>query len=310
MTTSILITGASGLIGKRLTDLLLQKGYRVSHLGRARKAGAIPSFVWNIETGEMDPQSLNDVDVIIHLAGAGVAEKRWTSARKQEILSSRTKSSALLCSTLKNSRHQVKTVISASAIGIYGFEIDDGNFLSEESSPGNNYLAKVVLDWEKEVDQIALLGIRVVKIRIGIVLSDQGGALKEMANPIKYGVGAPLASGRQIISWIHLEDLCSIFMLVVQDEKLQGAYNAVGPQPVTNEEMTVAIAKVLGRPLWLPNIPAFILRLILGEMAEVVIHGSRVSSQKIQEKGFSFQFSALEPALRNLFHRRNGERNS
>ena len=301
MTTSILLTGASGLVGTRLTDMLLQKGYQVAHLGRSKRPGKVPSYVWNVAKGEFDPEALNGVDAIIHLAGAGVAEKRWTSRRKKEILESRTKSSALLYETLKKMNSKVRAVVSASAIGYYGFGLDEKTLFTEESKPGNDYLSRVVVAWEREVDAIASLGIRVVKIRIGIVLSDKGGALKEMAGPIKIGIGSPLGSGKQILSWIHLDDLCAMFIRAVEDESMKGAYNAVSPQPVTNRDMTIVLAKVLNRPLLLPPVPAFVLRIMIGEMTDIVVNGRNVSSEKIRKTGFTFEFTDLKSALEALF---------
>ena len=299
MATSILITGASGLIGTRLTEILLKAGYRVVHLGRAQKAGSIPCFVWNVEKGKMDLKSLEGVDAIIHLAGAGVAEKRWSRQRKREILESRTKSTALLFDALKKSSHKVKTVVSASAIGYYGCDLEQ-EVVTEEGKPGEDFLSKVVMAWEHAVDDIASLGIRVSKIRIGIVLSEKGGALKEMAAPIKWGVGSPLGTGKQVVSWIHLDDLCYMFLKVIEDTSMSGAYNGVSVQPVTNVIMTKSIAKILKCPLWLPSVPTFVLKLILGEMADIVVNGRNVSSEKIQRTGFKFRFSNLEDALRDL----------
>lgn len=299
MATSILITGASGLVGTRLTELLLQKGYHVAHLGRSKKKGTVPSFVWDVDKKMVDPDALDGVDMIIHLAGAGVADQRWSTQRKQEIQLSRTRSSALLYETLKTRTHKVKALISASAIGFYGFSLNSTLF-TEASKPGTDFLSSVVVRWENEVDSISTLGIRVARIRIGIVLSEKGGALKEMARPIRYGVGAPLGTGEQIVSWIHLDDLCEMFIKAIEDSTLSGAYNAVAPHPVTNREMTKAIAKVLHRPLWLPSIPGFILSILVGEMAEIVLNGSNVSSERIQKTGFKFQFENLDDALRNL----------
>ncbi len=300
MATSILITGASGLIGARLTEILLEKGYRVAHLGRSKKSGGVPSYIWDVEKGEIDLKSLEGADAIIHLAGAGVAEKRWTHQRKQEILESRTKSAALLYESLKDTKHNVKVVVSASAIGYYGggrgIEV-----VNEESKPGNDYLATVVVDWEKALDRISSLGMRVAKIRIGIVLSEKGGALKEMASPIKWGVGAPLGTGEQMVSWIHLDDLSNLFIKAVEDASMVGAFNGVSPHPVTNREMTKAIAKVLKRPLFLPAIPTFVLKIMIGEMADIVVTGSNVSSEKIQRSGFKFKFTDLDNTLRSLF---------
>ena len=299
MAKKILITGASGLVGKRLTELLLQKGYQVSHLGRNTRKGVVPSFIWDVNKGAIDSNAFAGVDTIIHLAGAGVAEKRWTNARKQEILESRTKSTALLFNALKKERHSVTAFVSASAIGYYGFGLNEKVF-TEESEPGSDYLAQVTKNWEQEVDKINSLAIRVVKLRIGIVLSEKGGALAEMVKPIKSGVGSPLGTGKQYLTWIHLDDLCEMFIKAVEDSSMRGPYNAVGPQWVTNAEMTHAIANVLNKPLWLPSVPGFVLKIILGEMADLVINGSKISSAKIQKTGFKFMFTKLDEALKNL----------
>ncbi len=299
MVKKILITGASGLVGKRLTELLLQKGYQVSHLGRRKRDGNVPSFVWDVEKDFIDSKALDDVDTIIHLAGAGVADKRWTASRKKEILESRTKSTALLLETLRKEKHSVSTVISASAIGYYGFGLSDGVF-TEESKPGLDFLAQVTKQWEEEVDQIGSIGIRVVKLRIGIVLSEKGGALTEMAKPIRLGVGSALGTGKQYLTWIHLDDLCEMFIKAAEDQLIRGSYNAVGSEWVTNEEMTKAIAKVLKKPLWLPPVPGFVLKIVLGEMADMVLNGSKISSTRIQTTGFKFKFTKLEEALRDL----------
>ncbi|HRI78146.1 MAG TPA: TIGR01777 family oxidoreductase, partial [Cyclobacteriaceae bacterium] len=239
---------------------------------------------------------------IIHLAGTGVAEKRWTPERKKDILESRTKSGTLLFETLKNTRHKVKAVISASAIGYYGYA-NDPTPLSEASLPGDDFLARVVVDWEKSIDTIHSLGIRVAKIRIGIVLSEKGGALVEMAKPVKFGVGSPLGSGKQMVSWIHLDDLCGIFIQAIDDQSMTGAYNAVAPHPVSNKEITTQIAKVLKRPLWLPNVPSFVLHIVVGEMAAIVLNGAVISGEKIQNTGFQFQFPEVDKALENLLRR-------
>lgn len=299
MSKKILITGASGLVGSRLTLLLLQKGYRVSHLGRNKKTGTVASYTWDVDKGTLDPEALQGVDAIVHLAGAGVAEKRWTEKRKKEIIESRTKSSALLFKALKENIHSVKAVVSASAIGYYGFANPEQLF-TEQSPPGTDFMAQVTAQWEKAVDEISTLNIRVVKMRIGIVLSDKGGALVELAKPVRYGVGAPLGSGKQDVSWIHLDDLCAMFIHAIEKEDMQGAYNAASGQWLTNREITREIAKALHKPLWLPAVPAFALKMVLGEMAAVVLAGSKVSADKIRKTGFTFQYTDIRQALENL----------
>lgn len=244
----------------------------------------------------IEEDAFDGVDVIVHLAGAGVAEQRWTEKRKREILESRTKSTALLARYLENYPN-VKTVVSASAIGYYGFGLTDKEY-TEESSPGTDYLASVVSAWEEEVDKIK--NKRVVKMRVGIVLSEKGGALKEMMKPVQWGVGSPLGTGKQYMSWIHLDDLCRMFIRAAEDQTMRGAYNATGPYTVTNKELTWAIAKVLHKALWLPPVPEFVLKIVVGEMADIVLNGSIVSSKKIQQTGFTFQFNSLEDALNDL----------
>ena len=292
----ILITGASGLIGTRLTEMLVKLGHEVSHLGRTKKEDKVPSFLWNVDRGIIDDQALKGVDTVIHLAGAGVADHRWTKKRKQEILESRTRSTALLARYLAQNQN-VKTVVSASAIGYYGFGLTDKEFV-EESNPGNDFLAQVVKTWEGEVDNIQ--NKRVVKLRIGIVLSEKGGALKEMMLPIRWGLGTPLGTGKQYISWIHLDDLCRMFVKAVENSSMNGVYNATGPYAVTNFELTRAIAKALHKPLWLPSTPAFVLSILVGEIADIVVNGSVVSSKKIQQTGFEFLHQTLDKALKDL----------
>jgi uncharacterized protein len=297
----VLITGASGLIGSRLTDILLAQSHQVVHLGRSARQGRVKSFVWDVDKQTMDAASLEGVDTIVHLAGAGVADKRWTAARKKEILESRIQSTELLFKTLHDNKHKVKALVAASAIGYYGFGLGDELF-TEDSKPGQDFLAKVTHQWEAEVSKIEALGIRVVKIRVGIVMSDKGGALVEMARPIKWGVGAPLGSGKQMMSWIHIDDLCELFAKAITDAKMTGVYNGVAPHPVTNKELTLAMAKVLKRPLLLPNVPAFVLQLLVGEMGVMVVNGSNVSAKKVAESGFVFQYPKIETALSNLMN--------
>lgn len=294
----ILITGASGLIGSRLTELLIAGGHSVAHLGRSKRPGQVSTFVWDPSKGTIDLNAFEKIDAIIHLAGAGIADKRWSAARKKEIMDSRVKSTELLYQTLKNNPHRIQTLVSASAIGYYGFGGDDRIF-TEDDDPGNDFLALVTRQWEAEVDKLGLLGLRLIKIRIGIVLSEKGGALKEMGWPIRLGFGSALGTGQQFLSWIHLDDLCAIFVEAIENDSMKGPYNAV-TDCCTNEEMTKAIARALHKPLWLPSVPAFVLKIILGEMADIVLMGSKVSSEKIRQAGFRYQFPNLNSALNNL----------
>ena len=300
---NILITGGSGLIGSRLTELLLQRGHRVSHLGRTKHESGIKSFTWNIALHQIEPQTLEGIDTIIHLAGANIGDKPWTEKWKREILESRTNSTQLLYDELKRGGHSVKTFISASAIGYYGFENPEEIF-TEESPPGKDFQAIVTQQWEKEVDTIKELGIRVVKLRTGILLSEKGGALKEIMKPVKLYVGAPLGSGTQYMSWIHIDDHCGIFIKAVEDQKMTGPYNSVTVNPTTNSTLTTAIAETLHRPLILPRIPSFVLRLLLGEMADLVLRGNRISATKILQAGYEFKFVHIQDAVRDLLQKK------
>ncbi len=269
---NILITGGSGLVGKQLTALLEQKGYEVAWL--SRKAQQRTHFIWDVARQEIDPQALEWADAVVHLAGEGVAEKRWTAERKQAILRSRTESTALLHRAIEQATHKPSTFISASAVGFYGF--DTGPALVDESSPsGKDFLADVVLAWEKEVKKIESLPLRCIILRIGIVLDAQGGALAEMLKP---PVAAPLGSGAQWMSWIHVEDLVRLFVFALEKTTLQGIYNAVGPHPATNQQLTKEAAAAKGKPYVGIGVPGFALKLVLGEMAAMVLGGNRVSS--------------------------------
>lgn len=294
----ILITGASGLLGTRLTQLLLERGHTVSHLGRSKKPGSIPSFTWNVEAGTMDPEALKNIDAVIHLAGAGIADEPWSVKRKREILESRTKSTALLVRELNKGGNDVRVLVSGSAIGFYGMTLTDALF-TENDKAGDDFLAEVVRAWEHEAD--LLKEKRLVKIRTGVVLSKTDGALKEIAQPVRFGFGAPLGTGKQYVSWIHIDDICNMFIKAVEDESMHGPYNGV-TGAVTNRALTQAIAKTLRKPLWLPAVPAFALKLFLGEMSYLVLYGSNVSSAKIRQAGFAFKFDNLGDALADLLH--------
>ncbi len=301
MNQTVLITGGTGSIGRRLTQLLRQEGYRVSLLSRSPKQ--IPDvtvYQWDIKKGHIDPQAIATADHIIHLAGEGIADQRWTDARKDDILNSRTQSTDLLMQALAKNPHHVKSFVGASAIGYYGGDTGDRP-LTETNQGGSDFLAQVVRAWERSEEQIASLGIRTVKMRIGVVLMAEGGALPKLVQPIRLGAGAPIGSGQQYISWIHLDDLCHLFIQALSNDSWKGVYNAVAPNPVTNETLTRAIADVLHRPLLLPNIPNFAIKLLYGEMAIVVTGGNYVLNKRIvEETNFQYQYADLKNALVNL----------
>lgn len=295
---NILITGGSGMIGTRLTTFLLGKGHNISHLSRSPGRAAVRTFKWDPERSYMDDQALQDADTIIHLAGAGIADKRWSAQRKQEILLSRTESSRLIAEALVRIPNRVKTLISASGISYYGLAENTRSFI-ESDPPGDDFMAKVSDAWEKEVDA-ARDRVRVVKIRTGVVLNKDGIAMKKLTMPIKFFVGAPLGSGKQCVNWIHIDDVCRIYVKAVEDATMQGAYNAVAPNPVTNAELTRELARALKRPLFLPPIPGFMVRLIAGEVADVVLKGGSISSLKVEQAGFEFRFKTVRSALEDL----------
>ena len=292
---NILITGGSGLVGKQITALLDKKGYHVAWLSRSEQART--HFLWDVTAQTIDPQAMEWADAVIHLAGEGVAEKRWTAARKKSILDSRTRSTQLLYRAIEQAEQKPLAFISASAIGYYGFQT--GATLVEENSPaGTDFLADVVVAWEQEVKKIEALAVRCVLLRIGIVLDAKGGALGEMLKP---PVAAPLGSGDQWMSWIHVEDLARLFVFALEKTTLQGVYNAVGPQPATNQQLTKEAAAAKGKLYVGIGVPGFVLQLMLGEMAAMVLGGNRVSSQKIQKAGFEFEFPELKGALKAIF---------
>ncbi|WP_343608706.1 TIGR01777 family oxidoreductase [Chryseobacterium oranimense] len=294
----VLITGAGGMIAKKLSKKL-EKEYTVRFLTRKKKHDN--DFEWDIKNGIIDESALDNVSHIIHLAGANISEKRWTKERKRELISSRVDSAGLLLKTVKKKKIKLKSFISASGINYYG-TVTTEKIYSENDPPGNDFLSEVVVLWERVADDFKEqnLAERVVKIRTAVVLSREDGALKKMVPTIQYGIGSPLGSGKQYMPWIHIEDICSIYEASLKDPAIDGAYNAVCPQHTTNENLTRKIAEVLHKPLFMPHVPAFVLKLIFGELADALLEGSRASSQKIQETGFKFKFPDLKIALEDL----------
>ncbi|MBF6642428.1 TIGR01777 family protein [Flavobacterium sp. J49] len=298
----ILITGATGLIGKELVTLLLAKNHTVHYLTTSKaKIEDKPNctgFYWNPQQGKIDESCIYGVDVIIHLAGANIA-KRWTNAYKQEIIESRTLSAELLFNLVKKTPNQVKQIISASGTAIYPDSIDlVYNEATKESE--DSFLSNVVKKWEASVNVFQVLGIKVCKLRTGIVLANHGGALPEMTKPIKLGFGSVMGSGKQIQSWIHINDLVALYHFAIE-KQLEGIYNAVTPNPISNETLTKTIAKSLNKTLWLPNTPEFMMKLILGEMAYLLFSSKHLSAQKVLDLGFQFQFPEIKQAIHHLY---------
>ena len=300
--SKILITGGTGLVGKRIANELVKAGNEVVLLGR--KSGIFNGFTcykWDPARQEIDTAALQGVQAIIHLAGAGVADKAWTKAYKQEIYNSRILSTRLLVNSLKHTPNQVQTFISASAIGIYGNNCPYPT--TEEAPAADTFLARVCKDWESEALQAESFGLRTAIIRIGVVLAKEGGFIPQVAKPIKFYAGAPLGSGNQYISWIHIHDLAEMFIKAVFDYQMRGIYNAVAPHPVSNKTITNAMAKKLHRPILLPPVPTFALKIIFGEMASMLIANQYIDSKKIEQTGFNFQYPTLDKALDELMRK-------
>jgi len=297
----ILITGATGMIGTELGALLLQNGHSIHYLSTSKKdlknEPNYKGFHWNPQQGFIDENCMTGVDVIVHLAGASIS-KRWTQSYKQEIIESRIMSANLLYKLLKNHPHQVTQFVSASAIGIYPDSLTE-TYTEDHKSVDGSFLGHVVVKWEESVDKFKLLNMKVCKIRTGLVLSKNGGMLKELEKPIRLGIGSPFGNGLQWQSWIHADDLVHEYYYAIS-QGWQGVYNATAPNPVTNAAMTKAIAAKLNKPLFLPNIPKFLMKLVLGEMHILLFTSQKVSSQKAIDNGFEFRYPTLESALDNL----------
>jgi uncharacterized protein len=299
---SVLIAGGTGLIGDRLCQILTQQGYRVLLLSRKKhNHGNIPVYEWDVERGTIDENAILRADYIINLAGAGIAEKRWSDARKKLIIESRTKSAELLLNTCQRLQHFPKAYLSASAIGYYGNR--NKTILDEDDEAGQGFLSESCVAWETAAQIFANANVRTVIFRIGIVLSTEGGALAETIKPMRFGVASYFGNGRQYYSWIHIEDVCNIILRGLEDEDMAGTYNAVAPNPVSNKEFTKILRKNYSRWTILAPVPSLMMRLVLGEMADVVLTSSVVSSAKIEQQGFVFQYPELDAALADVLYR-------
>lgn len=299
----ILITGATGLIGSELVKLLVTKGHTIHYLttdkSKIENQPNTLGFYWNPQEGKIDENCIFGVDAIIHLAGANIA-KRWTTAYKQEVIESRTLSAELLFNLVKkHPNHQIKQIISASGTAIYPDGIDKV-YDETTKETEDSFLSNVVKKWEASVNVFQVLGIKVCKLRTGIVLSDKGGALPEMVKPIKLGFGSVMGSGKQLQSWIHIDDLVALYNFVLE-KQLEGVYNAVSPNPISNEVLTKTIAKTVKKSLWLPNVPEFVMKLILGEMSYLLFSSKNLSANKILDLGFQFQFPDIKKAMADLY---------
>lgn len=295
---TILITGGTGLIGVFLTKKLISKGYNVSILSRTKSHDS-NTYYWNIKDGILENEAIEKTDYIIHLAGAGIVDKRWTKRRKKILINSRILSTKLLFQKVKELNPNLKGFISASGIGYYG-AFNSVKTFSEDDNVGSDFLAIICKLWEKESLKFQQINIQTTIFRTGVVFSNKGGALEKITQPIKKGIGAILGNGNQYIPWIHINDLCELYIEAITEKSYQGIYNAVSPEHISNKELTYKIAKMLNKKIWLPPIPSIILKLFFGKMSEIFLKGSRVSSKKIIQTGFNFKYPTIDKCLDNL----------
>ena len=294
---TVLLAGGSGLVGSRLTELLKLRGYSVRLLSRSPKGPE--QFAWDPEKGTVDDAALQEVDYVINLAGAGIADKRWTDDRKREIIDSRVKSAQLLRNSFERLNIRPQAYLSASAIGYYG---NTGERRMREIDPPveDSFMVQCCQAWENAADEVAALGIRTVKFRIGVVLAKEGGALLEFIKPLQFGLGTYFADGRAWYSWIHRNDLCRAFLWAMENDAVVDVYNVVAPQPERNKKLVETAARAMGKKALIMPVPAFALRLALGEMSSVVLNSNLISDDKIRAAGFVFKYPKLGGALQHI----------
>lgn len=306
MQKQVLLTGGTGLVGTALTGHLLHRGYRVAYLVRGHEKhlpARVKTYRWNPGKNEIEDAALLESHYLVHLAGANVGKGRWTDDRKVEIITSRTDTIRLVARRLKALGHSLEACVSASATGYYGAS-RPGEVLTEKSVAGEDFLSDVCVLWEAAADEVARLGIRTARLRTGVVLSRHDGALPLMSLAVRLGVGSPLGSGQQYMSWVQLDDLCRMYAEALEGTRWQGDFNAVSPQPVTNAMFMHAIGKALDRRLWAPNVPKWVLKAFMGEAGEVVTGSLYVENQRLQaEVGFRYAYPDLDAALAHEFRR-------
>lgn len=296
----ILITGGTGLVGTALSKVLDRRGHEVGILTRKLNEKAeYKQYLWCPLKFEIDELAFKNLDCIIHLAGAGIADKRWTKKRKEELLSSRVDTAQFLFQKITELNIPLKSFISSSAIGWYGVETTD-EIYTEEAKASNHFLGQLCERWEQAAAVFESLGCKVSKVRTGVVLSKDGGALTKIIQPIVWGQGAPLGSGFQHIPWIHIDDLCEIYLQLVEGVIVSGVYNGVAPDHITNVRLTQLLAQSLKKSLWMPNIPSWAMYMLLGKMSSMLLNGSRVSSSKLIENGFEFKYPTTTGAVASI----------
>jgi uncharacterized protein len=298
---TVLITGGTGLIGSALANELLNRSYDVIILSRSPEKYSNTSRLnyakWDIEKQTIDGNAITKADYIIHLAGEGIADKRWTLKRKRQIAESRMKSSALLVKALQENVNNVRAVVSASGVGWYGWQVKEDPF-DENDPAAEDFLGTTCKEWEASIDPVISLGKRLVKFRTGIVLSKEGGAIKEFQKPLRFGIATILGNGKQIMSWIHIDDLVRLYVFAIGNERLNGVYNAVSPHPVTNKKLIIQLARTLRGKFYVPIfVPSFILKMVFGELSIEVLKSAAVSCKKIKAEGYSFLYPSLTAAL-------------
>ena len=300
MKKNVLITGGTGFIGKHLTELLVKNGFSVSILSRNEEQNKADVFYykWDVSNNFIEETAVISADYVIHLAGENIADKRWTAKRKEQIVQSREQSIGLIYSVLEKSNKKLEAFISASGIGIYG-AINGELICTENTLPASDFLGITCQKWEAATTKISNLGIRTVQIRTGLVLGKDDGFLKKLTPVFKYRLGSALGSGKQYMPWIHIDDLCSIYLEAINNTLMTGAYNSASTDNTTNTIFSKTLAKIYGYSIWLPNVPAFLLKMAMGEMAQIIMTGRRVSSEKMEKLGFQFRYKKLEEALKD-----------
>lgn len=296
---NILIAGGTGLVGKELANLLSEKNYEIALLSRKAKETGQKSFFWDYEKGILDTEAIDFADVIINLAGENISAKRWINSQKKIIVDSRVKTAELIYKKISESGKNIDAYISASAVGYYGLNTSE-KIYDEDDDSGNDFLANTVVEWERASAKFAESGVRTVILRSGVVLSQNGGALPKMLTAIKAGAGSAIGSGKQYVPLISLTDIARMYMFAVENEELGGIYNAVCPEYLSNRELMRKLANHLNKPFFFPNVPAFVLKIIFGEMSSVLLKGSRVSPAKIQKAGFKFKNGNIENFLNSI----------